>query len=539
MMPDVEQSELNHQFRILLLPPTQRDAEAIKKVLNSKHLECAVCQDLDEVCDLLPLGAGAVIVSEEALYGDISRLSQFVAAQAVWSDLPLIALSRSGAESPLLSTILAALGNVSVLERPVRISTLLSVVQSALRARSRQYQARNILVSERAARSDAERASQIKDEFLATLSHELRTPLNAILGWSQIVAMENTTREEISEGIKIISRNARMQAQIIEDLLDMSAIMAGKIRLNVEEVDLADVIKSSIETVKPAAIAKGINVHAVVGTIPSLITGDPNRLQQVFWNLLSNAVKFTPKGGTVSVEMERHKSSLRVSVRDTGDGITPEFLPQVFDRFRQANASTTRRHGGLGLGLAIVKQLIELHGGSILVESDGNGEGTTFIVQIPVRAVRSTAPTETRIRTDVVTANSNHTVSLKGLRIVVVDDEPDARSLLTRLLEERGATVLMGESAEQAFELVKSSRPDVLLSDIGMPDEDGYSLIRRIRALGPSLGGNIPAVAITAYVRPDDRVAAMHAGFQHHLAKPIQAAELFVIISSLAKLPNT
>jgi signal transduction histidine kinase/CheY-like chemotaxis protein len=537
-------------LRVLLLPPTSRDAEAIQKLLSREGFECEVCRSVSDVCKRFGKGVGAIFVSEEALYSGHEELAECVAAQPVWSDLPIIVLSKSGAELPALAAIIATLGNVTVLERPVRMTTLTSMVRSALRARERQYQVRDhlharekaeiertmLLEAERAARGEAERAGQMKDEFLATLSHELRTPLNAVLGWAQLLQMPSVDAKEMAEGVTIIERNARAQAQIIEDLLDMSRIISGKVRLEVQSLDLASVVQAALETVQPAAFAKDIRVRAVLDSEAGPITGDPNRLQQVFWNLLSNAVKFTPKGGRVHVELKRVDSHLEVSVTDNGEGIEPEFLPHVFDRFRQADATTSRAHGGLGLGLAIVRQLVELHGGTISVRSAGQNCGSSFVVSLPLLAAHaSREPKVERRHASTASQTMLHQPKrMAGIKVVIVDDEPDARTLLRRLLEDCNAEVHTAETADEAVALVQSERPHVLISDIGMPGEDGYGLIRRVRALPADTGGHTPAVALTAYARGEDRVTAIVAGFQHHLSKPVEPNELIAIVASLA-----
>ena len=386
----------------------------------------------------------------------------------------------------------------------------------------------------------------MKDEFLATLSHELRTPLNAILGWAQILKAAPPSPEDVTEGVDIIERNARAQTQIIEDLLDMSRIISGKIRLDVQRVDVAEVVRAAVDTVKPAANAKGIAIRAVLDSVVLSVSGDPNRLQQVFWNLLTNAVKFTPKGGRVQVLLERVNSHLEISVNDNGEGIDPQFLPHVFDRFRQADATTTRRHGGLGLGLAIVKQLVELHGGVIRVKSPGKGRGSTFIVSLPLTVLHPDPDSDAEPprrhpggKGSPCESLAGVPVQIKGLTVLVVDDEPDARSLLRRLLEDCEATVFAAASAAEALELLEAHRPEVLVSDIGMPGEDGYSLIRRIRALPPDRGRNTPAVALTAYVRAEDRVTAIMAGFQHHLSKPVEPRELIAVVATLGNRVQT
>ncbi|HEV2296105.1 MAG TPA: PAS domain S-box protein [Tepidisphaeraceae bacterium] len=417
------------------------------------------------------------------------------------------------------------------------ISTVIEIrdVTEAKRAESERER---LLDSERGARAEAERASRMKDEFLATLSHELRTPLNAILGWSQILAGGAKDAEDLSEGLRTIERNARAQTQIIEDLLDMSRIISGKVRLDVQRIDLAPVVHGAVESIKPAAEAKGISLQAVLDPLAGPVSGDPNRLQQVMWNLLTNAVKFTPRGGRVQVVVERVNSHLEISVSDTGEGIEPEFLPHVFDRFRQADASTTRRHGGLGLGLAIVKQLVELHGGSIRASSSGPGTGATFTVSLPMTVVHPEPADEPSRRHPVANVsgviNTATCLSLAGVRVLVVDDEPDALNLVRRLLENCEAVVTTAGSASEAMKLVQAEPPDVVVSDIGMPNEDGYAFIRKVRALGPQRGGDVPAVALTAYARSEDRMRSVLAGFHMHVAKPVEPAELITMVASLA-----
>jgi PAS domain S-box-containing protein len=394
-----------------------------------------------------------------------------------------------------------------------------------------------LLESERAARSEVERASHMKDEFLATLSHELRTPLNAILGWAQILR-SNPERSDIAEGLEIIERNARAQTQIIEDLLDMSRIIAGKIRLDVQRLDLGAAVRSAVETVMPAANAKGVRVLTVFDQTAGPVSGDPSRLQQVFWNLLTNAVKFTPKGGRVQVVLERVNSHIEVSVIDSGEGIAPDFLPHVFDRFQQADGGTARKHGGLGLGLAIVKQLVELHGGSVRVTSGGINLGATFTVALPLTVIHPAPVPETERRhpgaARGVSVARDSCVQIEGVRVLVVDDEPDARALISRFLEDCKAVVSTAASAEEAIQLLTTEIPDVLVSDIGMPGEDGYSLIKRVRALGRDKGGNVPSIALTAYARAEDRMKAMLAGFEQYLVKPVEPAELITVVSILA-----
>ncbi|MEO8206792.1 MAG: PAS domain S-box protein [Chthoniobacterales bacterium] len=419
-----------------------------------------------------------------------------------------------------------------ITERKAAEAALKKAVKDADRANRERLE---LLDSEREARSQAERASRMKDEFLATLSHELRTPLNAVLGWAGILRLGKLEGAELKKGLETIERNARVQAQIIEGLLDMSRIMSGKVRLDVQRIDLSAILNESIDTVRATAEAKGIRLQTVIDPFINPMSGDPNRLQQVFWNLLNNAIKFTPKDGRVLVMLERVNSHIEISVIDTGEGIAPEFLPYVFDRFQQADASSTRQYGGLGLGLAIVKQLVELHGGEVRVKSGGLGEGATFTVKLPLLAVHAEPETDRRHpRTPLMDMPPLPAISLTDVRVLVVDDEADARELVRRLLEMAGAKVSMAASAAEAMESILAAPPDVLICDIGMPKEDGYSLIQKLRARKKKEENALPAIALTAYARAEDRTKAIRSGFQNHLAKPVEAAELLAIVSSLA-----
>jgi PAS domain S-box-containing protein len=673
------------ETRVLILPPTTADGLAMGKLFDACQIAFAICKTGFELCVTQRSGAGTLIVSEEALLADPSELLACIADQPVWSDLPVIVLSRSGRESLALAEIIPRLGNVSVVERPVRTSTLIALVRSTLRARERQYQVREYLTeqeqaqtvirdaerryrslldnvadyaifltdsagrvsswnggagailgysaeeilgqtvdlfstdedreaetlnremqeashtgratsarwrvrkggrllfvegvmvaardetarvtgfahflrdvtekhrietereqlldSERAARSQAEHASRTKDEFLATLSHELRTPLNAVLGWTQVLRRSRNLPQSAIDAATVIERNARSQAQIIEDLLDMSSIISGKVRLDVQRLDLASIVKATVETVRPAALAKGIRLQVVLDPLAGPVRGDQNRLQQVFWNLLANAMKFTHKDGRVTVTLARVNSHLEVEVSDNGEGIDPAFLPHVFDRFRQADASSARRHGGLGLGLSIVKQLVELHGGGISAKSAGRDLGATFRVSLPLMAT-----IEDALETEDSRQHPKRSASLSaieeivpadltGLRVLVVDDEPDARSLIERLLQDCNASVVTAGSAAEAVEILLRHTPDVLVSDIGMPGEDGFTLIRRIRSMAGA-SALVPAIALTAYARSEDRVKAIHAGFQLHLSKPVESLELVAMVQSLAGRPS-
>jgi PAS domain S-box-containing protein len=421
-----------------------------------------------------------------------------------------------------------------------------------------------LLSSERAARADAERAGRMKDEFLSMLSHELRTPLNAILGWAQLLRREDVSGPDLAQGLESIERNSRAQAQIIEDLLDMSRIVAGKVRLEIRTVELSEVVDAAMDTVGHAARAKGVTIgKRVEGNEPLVVMGDENRLQQVVWNLLSNAIKFTPTGGRVDVSL-RADSARRVAelvVCDTGIGIRSEFLPHVFERFRQADSSSTRSHGGLGLGLAIVRQMVEMHEGTVSAESAGEGHGSVFRIELPLGAatpakgaVLRSGPmlpspmpmvtaggASTRVKAARAPFATLHRqlsarATLAGLNLLIVDDEPDALELFRRMLSESGAAVTCASSADEAMDRIKRERPNVLVSDIGMPGHDGYWLIERVRRLEQDAGAKeqMPAVALTAFAGPQDRLRAIQAGFQVHLPKPVQGEDLVRVVASAA-----
>jgi signal transduction histidine kinase len=391
-----------------------------------------------------------------------------------------------------------------------------------------------LLERERIARRQAEIANHAKDEFLATVSHELRTPLNAILGWT-VIARQQGKATDLDRALATIERNARAQVRIIEDMLDVSRIISGKLRLEIVRVKVADSIDGAMQAVRPAAHAKDVQLIAKVDSTIGTIEADADRLQQVVWNLLSNALKFTSKGGSVEISATRSESDVVIRVTDTGQGIRPEFLPHLFEPFRQADGSTTRRQGGLGLGLAIARQLVHAHGGQITAQSDGEGMGASFTIRLPARAVTSLPPEGARVTApgDAPEVVADE-IRLDGLHVLVVDDEEDARSLLECLLAQKGAIVASASSAEEATRLLGRHRTDVIVSDIGMPGVDGYTLIRKIRALPHDRGGRTPAIALTAYARSEDRERAFSAGFQAHLSKPIDAGRLLALIANLA-----
>jgi len=397
-------------------------------------------------------------------------------------------------------------------------------------------QREELLEAERSARIVAQRAARMKDEFLATLSHELRTPLNSILGWTQLLRRQATPKpEDFQRAMEVIERNTRAQAKLIEDLLDLSRIMSGRIRLDVQETAIVDVVRGAIESAEPIAQAKGVRLEGILDPRGGTVSGDPGRLQQIVWNLLSNAIKFTPKGGKVQVLLQRIDSHIEINVSDTGIGIPASFLPYVFDRFSQKDSSTTRTQGGLGLGLAISKQLVELHGGSLRATSPGEGQGSTFVVDLPLKILQAEAASPDRIHpTHPVPEEQSTLPRLGGIHALVVDDEADARDLIQRVLLDQGATVSAAQSGAEALRIIETSNPDILISDIGMPEMDGYQLMRRIRA-SEREGEHIPAVALTAFARAEDRKRALLAGYQSHLAKPVDTAELLIVIAGLVR----
>ena len=397
--------------------------------------------------------------------------------------------------------------------------------------RQRAEEARaELLLREREARELAESANRLKDEFLATLSHELRTPLNAILGWAAVLGAARPEPATVERAAAVIERNARVQAELVSDLLDMSAIVTGKTRLDLQPVDVGALLATVADTVRPAAQARRIELRLDVPPgLPPLLA-DPSRMQQVVWNLLANAVKFTTEGGHVRLCAEVADARLRIEVHDDGIGIPQEFLPFVFDRFRQRDSSTTRVHGGLGLGLAIVRHLVEAHGGTVTAESAGDGRGATFRVELPMLPVDQAAPKAATAPVD-----GAHRGTLTGLRVLLVEDEPDSAELFRRVLEGQGATVELSADATHAYEAMTEAPPDVLVADIGLPGEDGYSLLRRVRALPPQLGGDVPAAALTAYAGPVHAERARQAGFALHLAKPVTPDELVSAVASLVQ----
>ncbi len=389
------------------------------------------------------------------------------------------------------------------------------------------------LEREQGARREAETASALKDQFLMTVSHELRTPLTAIYGWARMLVTGTMNEHQRGSALQTIERNARAQMHIIDDLLDVSRVMGGKLRLDIRSVDLAGVVRDAVETVRPAAHAKGMQIDVRIDEAAGAVAGDPERLQQVVWNLLSNAVKFTPAGGRVTASVHALRTGSEVEITDNGEGISAAFLPHVFDRFRQQDAGTKRRYGGLGLGLAIVKNLVEMHGGSVSAASEGSGRGATFRVRLPAIASAPALPQLPPSALPVSIAPLPDTRRLDNLRVLVVDDEAETRELFTMILTAAGASVTCAESAADAMTRLHRNWADVLVADIEMPHEDGYALVAAARALAAERGAPLVAIAVTAYSRPEDHARSIAAGFAQHLRKPIDPPALVAAIDGL------
>jgi signal transduction histidine kinase/CheY-like chemotaxis protein len=531
-------------LRVLILAPIGRDGALTAQLLGQADVDCHVCGSAPELCAEMRRGAGAVVLTEEALTDPrIDELSATLHTQPPWSDISLLLFAGDDRSQATMRTLrtLEVLRNVTLLDRPIRVTAVISTVRAALRGRRRQYELRDVLVALEASRRDAERsrdeaqsANRLKDEFLATLSHELRTPLNAILGWVSLLRDNRVEAARVPRVLDIVARNAQSQAQLISDVLDVSRVITGRLRLRLQPVVVSRLVRDAMDTVRPAADAKGITLDLTVEGEAPRMNGDAERLRQVFWNLLSNAVKFTPAGGRVQATIDRRDSQIRVTIADTGMGIPSEFLPYAFERFRQADQSFTRPHGGLGLGLAIVKHLIETHGGEVSVASEGAGLGATFCVQLPVGGAQALAVAEPEA--DVAPQAdplSEVAAEFYGQVVLVVDDDPTTRDLLATLLTDRGARVATVESAAAALEWLDAHVPALMVADIGMPGQDGLSLMRAIRRRPPNKGGAVPSVALSAFARAEDKRAALAAGFDDYLTKPALPAD---VLGTLARL---
>lgn len=514
--------------------PTGRDAELVRSTLAGVKIESDICADADSLFAALDENAGTVLVAEEALQPDVLKgFAETLERQPVWSDLPIIIFSSQSRSAEMLLENLGGRINVTIVERPIRITMLISAVRGALRARQRQYQTRDLLFQ-------LEQADKQKDLFLATLSHELRTPLNSILGWIQILRGREVDAEATKHALEVIERNAHSQSEMISDILFVSRIITGKLEIKHEPVDIAQVVRSVVEMMSPVAAARKLELSIdAEGFAPAPLEGDAERLQQVFLNLLTNATKFTPEGGRVIVRLRRTDSNIEISVEDTGQGINPQFLPYVFERFRQADSTYTRRIGGLGLGLAIVRHLVELHGGTVRAYSEGRDRGSVFTITLPIAET-------SRLGAARVESNGRRSepfpkaaAALRGSTALLVEDDADSREMLTMTLEMCGVRVISVESAAEALDSIKQLRPDFLISDIGLPGQDGYDLIRKLRSLPPGEGGETPAIALTGYVSVQDRNLALDAGYQDHLPKPIDTNKLIELLARLVQPTNS
>ncbi len=505
--------------------PTGRDGELVCSTLERVGINAHGCRTAAELRDRVEDGCGAVLLAEEAVEDEeVSAFIQSLDDQPIWSDLPVILFSSHSRNAERLLESLGTKVNITIVERPIRITMLVSAVRGALRARERQYQTRDLVL-------ELEQADRQKDLFLATLSHELRTPLNSILGWIQILRTRKLDPPEIDRAIEVIERNAKGQSEMISDILFVSRIITGKLEIKREPIDIANVIDSAVEMIRPSADAKQLELTVeTAGYEPVPVEGEAERLQQVFLNLLTNAVKFTPDGGRIDIRLRRAGSSVEIEISDTGQGINPQFVPYVFERFRQADSTYTRRIGGLGLGLAIVRHLVELHGGTVTAHSDGKDKGSRFSIHLPIadsnRLTQLNRATTTRISPEL-------TSKVRGMTILLVEDDKDSRDMLEMVLSLYGVGVESAESAAEAVEKVRTLKPDVLVSDIGLPGEDGYDLIRSVRSLPPGEGGKTPAIALTGYVSVQDRKLALDAGFQDHLPKPVNPNTLLELLVRL------
>jgi signal transduction histidine kinase/ActR/RegA family two-component response regulator len=516
----------NLEERVLVFMPTGRDASLVCSTLQSANISALACSSSDELKEEIAKGAGAVLLAEEALQnGTLEKLVESFNRQPIWSDIPVVLFASNGQHAETLLETVGTRFNATIVERPIRITMLISAVRGVLRARERQYQTRDLL-------NQLEQADHQKDLFLATLSHELRTPLNSMLGWIQLLRGETGKQIDFKYGLDVIERNARAQSELISDILFVSQVITGKLTLNTETVDVTSVVQAAIDVVHPSIEAKRIQLQTAFDSHATKIKGDPDRLQQVFLNLFSNAIKFTPENGRIEVRVKRTNSNVEVEVTDTGQGIKPEFLPFVFERFRQADSSYTRQVGGLGLGLAIVRHLVEMHGGSVAVESEGENKGATFKIMLPV--IAEPAAEKFSQQTSAKPSAQPGTESpLKGVRVLLVEDNEDSRDMLQIMFEQKGMEVTAVDSAAAALSAIKQLPPDILVSDVGLPGEDGYELISKLRQLPPEQGSMIPAVALTGYASLQDRVRAFDAGYQEHLAKPVDIDKLLELVKNL------
>jgi signal transduction histidine kinase len=545
---------------IVVLDDDEATLELERRTLVRAGFAVVSAATVEQAMAAIEHGGAALLILDYRLGTVLSGLDFFRSLRAAGHGLPAILVTSFSDESKVIEALRAGIRDVvpksgdyldylplavrrileqAHAERQLAESEALKDLVERLRASEESLkriaeERERLLESERAARAESERASHLKDEFLATLSHELRTPLNAILGWTHLLRARLDDAQQLAEGLETIDRNARVQTQIVNDLLEMSRIISGKLRLDLQQVDLASIAEEAITSSRPAADNKRIALQSAIDPDAGEIWGDPARLQQVLWNLLSNAIKFTPDDGSIDIRLRRVDSHVELTITDTGQGIKAEFLPYLFDRFRQADASTTRQHRGMGLGLSIVKNLVEMHGGSVAASSAGENQGSTFVVRLPLASESQLRVIGLSVR-EAPGGEPDIEPDFHGLRLLVVDDEHDAREFVSRVLSETGADVRTASSTAEALRAIADDPPDLLISDIGMPQADGFELIRAVRELPPARGGLMPALALTAFARSEDREQALLAGYQGHLAKPVQPAELTAQIARLAR----
>ena len=515
--------------------------------LRIEHVLVDTCDTAREALTRIASTDYDAIVSDIKMPG-MDGLALLAEIRAVRPKTPTLLITGHGEHDLALQALRG--GAYDFIQKPIDRDYFVAALTRAIQVRqlSRKLEAQQEALERHAAELECtvearthelREANRIKDEFLATVSHELRTPLNSILGWAQLMRTGTLDDNVSGRALQTIERNTRMLAQIIDDLLDVSRIISGKLRLDVKPIDLGPVVEAALEAVRPAAAAKHIHLDLSLDSTVGAVSGDPGRLQQVVWNLLSNAMKFTPDGGSVDVRLEGAGSNACITIQDTGEGIPESFLPFVFDRFRQADSTFTRMHGGLGIGLAIVRHLVEMHGGLVTADSPGKDQGATFTVSLPLLNSRSNRVPQRKETGSLKRQPQHDSAELDGIRVMIVEDERDAREVLVAMLEHRGAVVLAASSAAEAVNVLahapNGSMPDVLVSDIGMPGEDGFDLITRVRAMKPEQGGGIPAIALTAYARAEDRARVLAAGFQRHVAKPVEPSLLATTVANLAR----
>jgi signal transduction histidine kinase len=515
-------------IRLLLLDDNPDDRTLARRALEKDipALQIREVMDRPGLDQALEDGGFDVVITDYQMHWT-DGINVLREVRERYPQVPVVMFTNTGTEEVAVEAMKSGLDDY-IIKSPRHYARLPAALRAALRNRALEHERDQLLDLERQARAAAEAASVTKDEFLATISHELRTPLNAIVGWAALLRSGALQGPKLTRAVESIERNARSLTRLIDDLLDVSAIISGKMSLEMMPLDLVHVLESALDAIRPTAEARSIRLGATWEPDVGTVSGDPDRLQQVLWNLLSNAVKFTLPGGEVTAHLRKVGGSARLAVRDTGSGIDPAFLPHVFEPFRQADGSITRTHGGLGLGLAIVRRLVELHGGVVTAESAGPGAGATFTIELPL----CVAPDDRRHLPPLLAVESPP-LSLAGLRVVTADDDEEVRELVEAILSRHGARVQAVASGAEALRLLESEPPDLLISDLAMPEMGGYELIRRVRQLPPESGGRLPALALTAYARAEDRRRTLLAGFHMHIAKPVDPEELVVVVASL------